>query len=354
MAWSKRTKKQEKDSPVSEGLEWIYSTSIDEAIETLRTGWRKNGIHAESSDWALIQLAHIAVMRGLTRRAAPLLVRLMEKREADGKLRWNLDGGSIGAVGISMVRLMAAYLEDPEVPVHKARAAVQLFLRSIEPHDELKTVHRLMPMIMAVRCADASHGDQAGRHPAKLPLRTDMEASGMCAPAHRQWHVEYMLAVGAEAEALELAHKGRSEKPCGASCAFAPHSMYAWILEPLQRRGRGDEARVLADRLAGLVLPRLLYLDAMGCLIHYLTLEGEFAEAGRLLASMLKLAEENEASPWQRLKFYVGCAKALNQDMTNGQRHILCGTVSDSFESVQLDVLRKRDDLRHAFAIRER
>ena len=84
--------------------------------------------------------------------------------------------------------------------------------------------------------------------------------------------------------------------------------MFAWLLEPLHRRGRKDEARVLEDRLAGLLnTAHSLYLDAMGCRIHYLALEGRFEDAGKLLQAMLPLAIDESASPWQRLKFFEGC-----------------------------------------------
>lgn len=310
MAWSKRSKNYGEERASGEGADWIHATSVDEAIETVRKHWKEKGPHAEGGDWPLIQLAHIAVMRGLTRRVAPLVVRLLERREAEGKLRWHLEGNLIGAVGISIVRLLAAHVEDPSIPAGKARDAVALFLRSIEPHDDLRSVPHLMPLITAARLDAPPPGFVPGRRASKLPLRTDMAASGMCAAAHRQWRVEYLLAMGAEDEALELAHKGRSEKPCGETCAFAPHSMYAWLLVPLHLRGRKDEARVLHDRLETLMVPRVLYLNAMGHRIHYLALEGRFEDAGSLMRTMLPMAAEPDASPWQKLRFFAGCAKA--------------------------------------------
>jgi hypothetical protein len=137
-----------------------------------------------------------------------------------------------------------------------------------------------------------------------------MELSGMCAAAHRQWRVEYLLGIGAEDQALELAHRGRSEKPCGGTCALAPHSMVAWLLEPLVRRERRDEARVLNDRLDALLTPSALYLDAMGCRIHYLAMENRFDEAANLVRVMMPMAREDDASPRQRLKFLEGCERA--------------------------------------------
>lgn len=310
MAWSKRGKNHGDERASGEGADWIHSTSVDEAIETVRKHWKEKGLHAEGGDWPLIQLAHIGVMRGLTRRVAPLVVRLLERREAEGKLKWHLEGNLIGAVGISIVRLMAAYLEDPAIPKSKARAVVDLFLRSIEAHDDLTSVRDLMPLITAARLDSPPPGFVPGKRSSKLPLRTDMASSGMCAAAHRQWRVEYLLAMGAEDEALELAHKGRGEKPCGETCAWAPHSMYAWLLEPLHRRGREDEARVLHDRLETLMIPRVLYLNAMGHRIRYLAIERRFADAGNLMRTMLPMAEEPDASPWQCLRFYEGCVKA--------------------------------------------
>jgi hypothetical protein len=309
MAWSKHSKNYKEERASGEGAVWIHQTSIDESIEAVRKVWKDKGIHADESDWELIQLAQIAVVRGLTQRAAPLVVKLMQKREADGQLRWNLDEPRIGAVGISMVRLLAAYIEDPAVSMSAARETVALFLRSIDRYDDLKPVRDLMPLILAARTEAVPTLD--ANQARKLPLRTDMLATGMCAATHRQWRVEYLLAMGAEDEAIELAHRGRSEKPCGETCAFAPHSMYAWLLEPLHRRGREEEARVLHDRLDSLMAPRLLYLNAMGHRIHYLTLIGRLAEASALLRAMLPMARETEASPWQRLKFYQGCLRAL-------------------------------------------
>ena len=332
MAWSKRSKNYGQERETGEGASWIHQTSIDEALEAVRKAWKEKGIHDEFGDWPVIQLAHVAVMRGLTRRAAPLVVKLMERREADGKLRWNLTSSMMGAVGISIVRLMAAYVEDPEVPVAKARAAVALFLRSIEPHDELKSVHDLMPLIEAARLDAMPSGASAIKRGGKLPLRTDMDASGMCSAAHRQWRVEYLFAMGAEEDALTLAHKGRSEKPCGETCAFAPHSMYAWLLEPLHRRGRQDEARVLHDRLETLMVPRVLYLNAMGHRIHYLVLSERYEDAAHLMRIMLPMAEEPEASPWQKLKFYEGCQRAmmLNDEwLREGEASVICAAVDE-------------------------
>lgn len=310
MAWSKRSKNWGEDRESSEGADWIRNMSIDEAIEDVRKNWKEKGIHAEDSDWPLIKMAHIAVMRGLPRRVAPLVVRLMERREADGKLKWNIHGAQVGAVGISIVRLMAGYLEDPAIPKSKARAAVDLFLRSVDAIEDLNSVRDLMPLIAATRLDSPPVFFTDGKAASKLPLRTDMAASGMCPAAHRQWRVEYLLAMGAEDEALELAHKGRSEKPCGETCAFAPHSLYAWLLEPLRRRGRNDEARVLHDRLETIMSPRALYLNANGHRIHYLALEGRFEDAGNLMRTMLPMANDPDASPWQKLKFFDGCAKA--------------------------------------------
>jgi len=309
MAWSKRGKIWGRERESGDAAPWIHETSVDEALEAVRRQWKEHGIHAENGDWPLIQLAHIAVMRGLTRRVAPLVARLLRRREAEGKLRWRLEHDRAGAVGISMVRLMAAHVEDPALPVSQARADAALFLRSIESCDELRPVHQLMPLITATRL-DAGTA-QPLKKGGKLPLRAEMASTGICVAAHRQWHVEYLLAFGAEDEALELAHKGRSDQPCGDTCAFAPHSMYAWLLEPLRRRGRADEARVLHDRLESLMIPRLLYLNAMGHRIPYLAIEDCFEDAGRLIRQMLPLAQEPDASPWQKLKFYEGCAKAL-------------------------------------------
>jgi hypothetical protein len=330
MAWSKRSKPWGSERQSGEGAPWIHETSVDTAMEAVRKQWKEHGIHAKDGDWSLIQLAHIAVMRGLPRRVAPLVVRLMQQREAAGKLRWHLEEDKVGAVGISIVRLMAAYLEDPAIPVSQARAAVALFLRSIEPYDNMKPVHDLMPLIVATRL-DSPYGSAAPRkNGSKLPLRTDMEATGMCVATHRQWRVEYLLAMGAEDEALELAHKGRTDKPCGETCAFAPHSMYAWLLEPLHRRGRKDEARVLHDRLETLMVPRALYLNAMGHRIHYLALEGRFEDASHLIQQMLPMAEEPDASPWQKLKFYEGCERAVELAAHEGHSELLWGTIGAS------------------------
>ena len=353
MAWSKRAKHHDEERASGSGAEWIHSTSIDEAIETVRKAWKEKGVHAEGGDWPLIQLAHIAVMRGLTRRAAPLVVRLMERREADGKLKWHLDDGLIGAVGISIVRLMAAYIEDPSVPVGKARAAAALFLRSIAPHEALRTVHDLMALIIAARLDVPPADFTPGRRGSKLPLRTDMQASGMCAAAHRQWRVEYLLAMGAEDAALELAHKGRGEKPCGETCAFAPHSMYAWLLEPLHRRGRQDEARVLHDRLDTLMIPRVLYLNAMGHRVHYLALEGRFEEAGHLMRTMLPMAEEPDASPWQVLKFFEGCQRAIELAQTSARHGAMLAPDGRDPAASAAEVLARRDALRKLFADRQ-
>lgn len=351
MAWSARKKKKDDDRASGDGAEWIHQMSIAEATDAVRKQWKENGIHAESGDWVLIQLAHVAIMRGLTRKTAPLVVRLLERREAEGKLAWHLDGSLMGAVGISIVRLMAAYLEDPAVSLGKARAAVDLFLRSIEKCDDLKTVHQLMPMILAVRTGTAAEFAAAKRR-SGLPLRAEMQTSGMCTAAHRQWRVEYLLATGEEDEALELAHRGRSDKPCGGTCAFAPHSMFAWLLEPLHRRGRKDEARVLHDRLDGLHTPRALYLDAMGCRIHYLALEGRFQEAGNLLHMMRSIAKDEDASPRQRLKFYEGCARAMELAATEEDRRKLLALDPAAAEALQRELLACRDALREAFAAR--
>lgn len=356
MAWSRRKSKDHDDDDErasGDGADWIHTSSVDEMIGKFREGLKNDGLRGPNGDWATLQLAHVAVMRGQTRRVAPLIVRLLEKRQAEGRPAWSLDDSTMGAVGISMVRLFAAYLEDPAIPLGKARAAAGLFLRSIEGHADLKTATQLMPMIMAVRLDHTPADFSPAKRRSGLPLRTDMEASGMCAATHRQWRVEYLLAMGAEDEALDLAHRGRTEKPCGGTCAFAPHSMYAWLLEPLHRRGRRDEARVLDDRLAGLLTPRTLYLDAMGCRIHYLALTGRFAEANVLLQAMLPLARDEQASPWQRLKFYENCARATEFARTGEQRNALLAAEADqSAESVEAAIAKERDDLRAAFAER--
>lgn len=344
MAWSKRSKPWGKERQSGEGAPWIHEMSINTAMEAVRKQWKDKGIHAHHGDWPLIQLAHVAVMRGLPRRVAPLVVRLMQQREAAGKLRWHLEDDQVGAVGISIVRLMAAYLEDPSVSVSEGRAAVDLFLRSIEPYDSMKSVHQLMPLIAATRL------EQVSRTPAKgtqLPLRTEMEATGMCVAAHRQWHVEYLLAMGAENEALELAHKGRADKPCGETCAFAPHSMYAWLLEPLNRRGRKDEARVLNDRLDMLMIPSARYLNAMGHRIRYLALEERFDDATHLMQQMLPLAREPDASSWQKLKFYEGCVRAAELAAHQAQRDSLNRGGIDEHE-----IQTALAELRSSFAIR--
>jgi len=138
MAWSKRSKNWGDERETGEGAEWIHTTSIEQALETVRKAWKQKGLYAENGDWEVIQLAHIAVMRGLTRRVTPWIVRLLERREADGKLKWLLEDRVVGAVGISMVRLFAAHVEDRAIPVNTARADVALFLRSMEGLDDLK------------------------------------------------------------------------------------------------------------------------------------------------------------------------------------------------------------------------
>lgn len=352
MAWSKRKTKQEDARASGEGADWIHQTPVVDMLEKFREALKKDGLKGPNGDWPVIQLAHVAVMRAQPRKVAPLIVRLLQKREAEGTPAWNLDDTFLGAVGISMVRLLAAYLEDPAVPVGKARAAVDLFLRGIEPYPELKTVVPLMAMISAVRTETAPDGFQPGKRSSKLPLRTEMESSGMCAAAHRQWRVEYLLAMGAEDEALELAHRGRHDKPCGGTCAFAPHTMLAWLLEPLHRRGRNDEARVLEERLAALLTPRTLYLDAMGCRIHFLALEGRFDEAGKLLQVMLPISKDDMASPWQRLKFYEGCVRATEHAKTNGQLNTLFGDSDPPAESAERELTGLRENLRLSFAQR--
>jgi len=309
MAWSKRGKPWGKERESGEGASWLHEMTVSEGMEAVRQQWKEHGIHAEDGDWPLIQLAQISVLRGLTGRVAPLVVQLMERREADGKLRWNLEENLVGAVGISIVRVMAAYLEDPDIPVSRARKALDLFLRSIEPHDQIKPVRELMLLIAATRL-DTDHSALRGKSK-KLPTQVERERTGMCAAAHRQWRVEYLLSMGDEEGAIEFARKGREEKPCGETCALAPHSMYAWLLEPLHRRGFEEEAKRLHERLETLMVPRVLHLNAMGHRIHYLAVAGRFEEAGHLLRSMMPMAEDPEASPWQRLQFYEGCRRAL-------------------------------------------
>ncbi len=338
MAWSKRSKNWGEERETGEGAEWIHTTSIEQALDNVRKAWKEKGLYAENGDWEVIQLAHIAVMRGLTRRVTPWIVRLLERREADGKLGWLLEDRVVGAVGISMVRLFAAHVEDPAIPVNKARAHVALFLRSIEGLADLKSVHDLMPIILSTRLDDPSATPMSARRSARLPHRTDMEASGMCPAAHRQWRVEYLLSRGAEDEAIELAHKGRSEKPCGETCAFAPHSMYAWLLEPLHRRGRKDEARVLHDRLDTLMVARVLYLNAMGHRIHYLTLERRHDEAFSLARTMMPMAQHPEASPWQALKFHEGFERAIHLIRSEDPRRLepLLDLVEENARALQL------------------
>lgn len=350
MAWSKHNnKKPESERASSEGAAWIHTTSVDEMIEKFRETMKKDGLEGANGDWIVIQLAHVAVMRGQPRKVAPLLVHLLEKREAEGRPAWNLDHSSLGAVGISMVRLMAAYLEDPAIPISKARAAAQLFLRGIEKHPTLKTVGQLMPMIMAVRTDAAPADFSASKRRSGLPLRTDMVSSGVCEATHRQWRVEYLLAMGAVDEALALAHRGRAEKPCGGTCAFAPHSMFAWLLEPLRSRGRNDEATVLEARLAGLLTPRTLYLDAMGCRIHYLALEGRFEDANAILRSMLPFANDPMASPWQRLKFYEGCTRALSVARNHQERESLLAGQEPDQEPMEHQIMSSFNALRQSF-----
>ena len=85
-------------------------------------------------------------------------------------------------------------------------------------------------------------------------------------------------------------------------------------------RGRRDEARGLHDRLESLHSTSALYLDAMGCRIHYLSLEGRFEDAGRLMGAMLQVAAEDDASPRQRLTFYAGCMRAIAAARSCSQR----------------------------------
>ena len=352
MAWSKRKKEHEKKTTDNSGAEWIQRTSVEEGIESVRKALKDGGVFGEEVDWSLVRAAHIAVMRGVPRKMASLVVRLMERRAVEGKPMWQLPSSSLPVLGISLVRLLAAYLEDSSIPISQARRVAELFLRSIEPHSSLKTVGQIVPMIMAVRTDLAPTGFAPAKRRSGLPVRTEMETSGMCAAAHRQWRVEYLLATGAEDEALDLAHRGRTEKPCDATCAFAPHSMFGWLLEPLHRRGRLEEAAALEDRLASLLTPRLLYLDAMGCRIRYLALVGRFEDANKLLQPMLPLARETMASPWQRLKFYEGCARALELATTADQRLALLTIPEVSPEAVEAEILTARDELRASFASR--
>ena len=207
-------------------------------------------------------------------------------------------------------------------------------------------------MILAVRTGATQEADGTRKRRSGLPLRSEMKVSGMCAAAHRQWRVEYLLAMGQEDEALELAHRGRTEKPCGGTCAFAPHSMFAWLLEPLHRRGRKDEARVLHDQLESLHTASALYLDAMGCRIHYLALEDRFEEAGKLLNMMLPIAKDEDASPRQQLKFYEACLRALDFARTRQRRLTLLAECGVDAEASHAELLARRDELRAAFAAR--
>jgi hypothetical protein len=113
-----------------------------------------------------------------------------------------------------------------------------------------------------------------------------------------------------------------------------------------------EEAAALEDRLASLLTPRLLYLDAMGCRIRYLALVGRFEDANKLLQPMLPLARETMASPWQRLKFYEGCARALELATAVRQRDALLTISEVSPAAVEAEILAACDELRASFASR--
>ncbi len=351
MAWFSR-KKKDHDVPSDDyGTEWIHQTTLEEAMENFRVTLKENGLHGLEVDAGIVRTSHIGIMRGRPRKVAPMLMDLLERREREGRLTWELvEGRSL--LGVTIVRLIAAYLEDPAIPVSKARAGAERFLRSIEPYPGFASVRKIMPMIMAVRTKPQPADFRAEKRRICMPSRQNIESSGMCAAAHRQWHVEYLLAEGAEDEALDMANCGRSEKPCASTCSFAPHSMNAWLLEPLHRRGAREEARLMEERLASLLSTQLRYLDPMGCRIHYLALENRFADAGKIVESMLPLAKEELASPWQRLKFYESCARALELARSNADRKALLAADGGELENLRTEIYTQRDELRAAFAKR--
>lgn len=318
-------------------------------MHDLRETIKDNGLSSMNTDFAVVRLAHVSCMRGLTRQSAPLIMRLMERRAQAGLPIWCFDEEVAQVLGITMVRLVAAYLEDPRVPISKANEATDLFIRSISEFPRMASVCAILPLIAAVRTQSTNPSFEPAKRSSGLPPRADMKASGMCASAHRQWRVEYLLATGAEDDAIELAYRGRSESPCQQTCAFAPHSMNAWLLEPLVRRNRYDDAKALSDCLTSALTPRVLYLNPMGHHIHYLALVGRFEEAARLLGTMLPLARENDASPWQRLKFYEGCSKAIELAKDAAQEEDLMTFADLSVADAYREISEQKAALKAAF-----
>jgi hypothetical protein len=304
MAWKKKRLKAD-DSEGGEVLvDWLEYGTVSKAVQKLREALKEDGIHDASVDFAMMEAAMISVRCGKSLRTAPLLIYLLRARSAAGRLRWYFDSEMSAMLGIAIVRLLAAYFEDPAVSHQEAEEAEKLFLESIEGYPCASGLSQIVPGIRAVRTQRRLDGSVAIRTRTGLPKSEEVAESGMCRAAHRQWQVEYLLACGQEEAALGLADRGSRDSACGITCGLAPHGMYAWMLAPLIRRGRVEEAQELDARLGSLLSFSPRYLDSLGCRIEFAALQGRFDDAWTMVDVSWEMAVDPEVSAWQQLKFF--------------------------------------------------
>jgi hypothetical protein len=87
--------------------------------------------------------------------------------------------------------------------------------------------------------------------------------------------------------------------------------MYAWMLAPLFRRGRVEEAQELDARLGSLLAYSPRYLESLGCRIEFAALQGRFDDAWNLVDGSWEMAVDPEVSAWQRLRYFQKVQRAF-------------------------------------------
>ncbi|CAM4035549.1 hypothetical protein [Saccharibacillus endophyticus] len=173
------------------------------------------------------------------------------------------------------------------------------------------------------------------------------DAMSDCSACELDEQVRYLLLTGQDEAAVKKAQpivKGRQR------CAHVPHATLPFLLLPLHRLGRTEEADKLQPESYKLIRDNLTFVHEFGEHIGYLSIVDP-QKALPLLERHLPQVEGHE-DPLNRMMFYWNAAALLQKLIRTGETFVLNLPPSSRF----YDLADNHDELRHkleteAFAI---